>query len=90
MVTTWPTHEEAVPKMPCGRRKLNASCKRTRYRLISANHILPAVTHVSSAYKLIQYDTTGSPNSLGQAYIIRLLREVRLRSNSVNNEGSKP
>ena len=31
MLTTWPTHEEAVPKMPCGRRKLNASCKRTRY-----------------------------------------------------------
>ena len=31
MLTTWLTHEEAVPKMPCGRRKLNASCKRTRY-----------------------------------------------------------
>ena len=31
MITTWPTHEERFPKMPCGRRKLNASCKRTRY-----------------------------------------------------------
>ena len=32
MITTWPTHEEPFPKMPCGRRKLNASCKRTRYK----------------------------------------------------------
>ena len=29
--TTWPTHEETGPKIPCDRRKLNASCKRTRY-----------------------------------------------------------
>ena len=40
MLTTWPTHEEAVPKMPCGRRKLNASCKRTRYRyLLFQSHL---------------------------------------------------
>ena len=34
MLTTWPTQEEAVPKMPRGRRKLNASCKRTRYSTV--------------------------------------------------------
>ena len=77
MLTTWPTHEEAVPKMPCGRRKLNASCKRTRYRshFLFAQH-LEAMNVLAIRYFFLMLETEELIYKIGSHHILREASEL--------------